>query len=376
MENGSNEAELDSGVAEQSLQDLPAGSPGAANSIEAAGIHRSRSPSPNQWVGEEVEEEFGDEDLTVEDVVADIPQESQSIALANEALRLQKEELERQQHEREQQRIAQYKHQKVAQYQQAVEEREKLAVENERLQRKLVFYLKAKKNDDKYEDDATRSVTNQDQRYLQSLSQVNELKEDLHKVETHFDRIALDMKIRLEDKEVKAKEIRDSFVKFKREIAEIAENSRTGRKIPKQIIEQFEETELHKDEELEKFRLRNIHLRNQVRKLDGALRQKEELADGLHFIDFEQLKIENQTLNEKIEERNEELLKLRKKTTTTVQVLTHVKEKYSVKKFVDNASKFDFFPNCALFSEHCAVCTGKRHPMYSMSLFITDCLLT
>ena len=46
---------------------------------------------------------------------------------------------------------------------------------------------------------------------------------------------------------------------------------------------------------------------------------------GLHLIDFEQLKIENQTLNEKIEERNEELLKLRKKTTTTVQVPTRLK---------------------------------------------------
>jgi len=41
----------------------------------------------------------------------------------------------------------------------------------------------------------------------------------------------------------------------------------------------------------------------------------------LHLIDFEQLKIENQSLNEKIEERNEELAKLRKKTATTVQVL-------------------------------------------------------
>jgi hypothetical protein len=35
-------------------------------------------------------------------------------------------------------------------------------------------------------------------------------------------------------------------------------------------------------------------------------------------------------LNEKIEERNEELLKLRKKTTTTVQILTHVREKLQV----------------------------------------------
>lgn len=49
-------------------------------------------------------------------------------------------------------------------------------------------------------------------------------------------------------------------------------------------------------------------------------RDKEQLAEGLHLIDFEQLKIENQSLNEKIEERNDELIKLRKKTTVTVQV--------------------------------------------------------
>lgn len=36
-----------------------------------------------------------------------------------------------------------------------------------------------------------------------------------------------------------------------------------------------------------------------------SLHQQEELAEGLHLIDFEQLKIENQTYNEKIEERNE-----------------------------------------------------------------------
>ena len=68
------------------------------------------------------------------------------------------------------------------------------------------------------------------------------------------------------------------------------------------------------------MRLKNIHLNNQMKRIEQTLKQKEELAEGLHLIDFEQLKIENQSLNEKIEERNEELLKLRKKTTTTVQV--------------------------------------------------------
>ncbi len=75
-----------------------------------------------------------------------------------------------------------------------------------------------------------------------------------------------------------------------------------------------------KEEEVQRVRLKNIHLSNQLRRIENALRQKEELAEGLHLIDFEQLKIENQSLNEKIEERNEELLKLKKKTTTTVQV--------------------------------------------------------
>ena len=62
---------------------------------------------------------------------------------------------------------------------------------------------------------------------------------------------------------------------------------------------------------------------------------------GLHLIDFEQLKIENQTLNEKIEERNEELLKLRKKTTTTVQVLTHLKEKLQFVQAENQVLKHD-----------------------------------
>ena len=55
------------------------------------------------------------------------------------------------------------------------------------------------------------------------------------------------------------------------------------------------------------------------------LKKREELAEGLHLIDFEQLKIENQTLNEKIEERNEDLHKLNKKTKTMVQILTHTR---------------------------------------------------
>ncbi|KAF1326577.1 putative hydrolase, partial [Globisporangium splendens] len=127
--------------------------------------------------------------------------------------------------------------------------------------------------------------------------------------QTQCDRIALDLQARLDERESKVSEIQDSFPKFKREIAKNAENMRTGKPIPKRVIGQFEAADLKRDQEVER------------------LHAKEQLAEGLHLIGFEQLKIENQTLNEKIEERNEELLKLCMKTTSIVQVLTHIKEK-------------------------------------------------
>ena len=72
--------------------------------------------------------------------------------------------------------------------------------------------------------------------------------------------------------------------------------------------------------------MRNISLRTTLRKLERTYRAREQLAEGLHMIDFEQLKIENQTLHEKIEERNEELSKLKRKKTITVQVKKMKKE--------------------------------------------------
>mmetsp|Transcript_53665 Transcript_53665/g.117027 ORF Transcript_53665/g.117027 Transcript_53665/m.117027 type:complete len:543 (-) Transcript_53665:426-2054(-) len=211
-------------------------------------------------------------------------------------------------------------------FQQAEEEKAAFAEMNQNLQRKLAEHLRTVKKSDETKDTET-AVTDQDQRYFKCLAQVNELRDELRRVETQYDKAAMEAKRRLEDKEKKAAEIKDAFLDFKREIFKGAENSRTGKPIPPKMIKAFEESEIEKDNEVEKMRLANINRRNTLRKLEHTLKQKEKLAEGLHLIDFEQLKIENQTLNEKIEERNEELLKLRKKTTTTVQVLTHLKEK-------------------------------------------------
>ena len=53
--------------------------------------------------------------------------------------------------------------------------------------------------------------------------------------------------------------------------------------------------------------------------------QKEEAGEVRHKVDFEQLKIENDQYNEKYEEKNQELLKLKLSTGNTLQVLNTYK---------------------------------------------------
>ena len=76
---------------------------------------------------------------------------------------------------------------------------------------------------------------------------------------------------------------------------------------------------------MEKLRLKNSTLRVKKRKLQVQLKQKEEAGEVRHEVDFEQLKIENKQFNERFEEKNQELLKLKLSAGNTLQVLNSYK---------------------------------------------------
>ncbi|KAG5461984.1 MAG: hypothetical protein BJ554DRAFT_5743 [Olpidium bornovanus] len=82
-----------------------------------------------------------------------------------------------------------------------------------------------------------------------------------------------------------------------------------------------------KDATVEKIRLKNTALKVHKNKLALQLKQKEEMGEVLHAIDFDQLTIENQNYQMKIEERNKELLKLKLTAANTVQILNHYKKR-------------------------------------------------
>lgn len=74
-----------------------------------------------------------------------------------------------------------------------------------------------------------------------------------------------------------------------------------------------------------KLALKNSSLRQKKAKLQGQLKQKEEAGEVRQEVDFEQLKIENKQYNEKFEEKNDELLKLKLSSGNTLQVLNSYK---------------------------------------------------
>ena len=211
----------------------------------------------------------------------------------------------------------------------AEEESERLAGENTRHQLGLLSIFNARKTTTTSSIPEQKKITDSSSstRYMQSLAQWITMIEDRERLASAQEALEFEGFQSLNDKQMRADDVCRSYNEFVREVARQSEYSRTGKLLPAKLVDAMVTQEERKDEEVRHVRLRNIQLRTQVRKLDWRLKAKEELAEGLHLIDFEQLKIENQSLNEKIEERNEELLKLRKKTTSTVQVVTHLKEK-------------------------------------------------
>merc|ERR1719350_680443 len=109
-----------------------------------------------------------------------------------------------------------------------------------------------------------------------------------------------------------------------------AVNQRTNKVIAERLTRSIEDKIRARDTLIEKLRLKNSTLKVQKKKLMLQLKQKEEMGEVLHEVDFNQLKIENQQYLEKIDERNQDLLRLKFMSTNVLQVLNTYKKKLHV----------------------------------------------
>ncbi|XP_021486094.1 coiled-coil domain-containing protein 96 [Meriones unguiculatus] len=174
-----------------------------------------------------------------------------------------------------------------------------------------------------------------EQAYLRYLAMLEELKKQEADDLQWYREEVRELKQQCQEKQARVEKEWRRFQALKKQVVLQVMGScrmRGGRQAALREVEQIQALEDKKEKEMSAVRLENVQLKQCLVHFETRMKAQEDLAEGLLLIDFEQLKIENQTFNEKVEERNEELLKLRSKVTSNVQIITHVKEKLS---FID-----------------------------------------
>ena len=157
--------------------------------------------------------------------------------------------------------------------------------------------------------------------------EVEDLKEEIERTKDDSEKLQDRLRAVMEECDMRIAQVQRDIFEFRREIVVGGENPRTGTIVAEKVVRYFEEKLRSKDSTIEKLKLKNTALKNQIQKLDKQLGEKEEMGEVLHVIDFDQLKIENQQYLEKIKERNKELALLKQTASKTVQVLNSLKGK-------------------------------------------------
>ena len=174
-----------------------------------------------------------------------------------------------------------------------------------------------------------QAVLAPEQKYEVASQEMEEVRDEIEATKGNSEKLLDSLRASMEETDVRISEIKKDAYEFKRDIVTGAENFRTGKTVAEKAVRYMEEKLRAKGAMAEKLRLKNMTLKSQIQKMEGQLQQKEDMGEVLHVIDFDQLKIENQQYLEKIEERNNELLRLKLTTGNTVQVLNTLKHKLS-----------------------------------------------
>ncbi|CAG5115184.1 unnamed protein product [Candidula unifasciata] len=157
--------------------------------------------------------------------------------------------------------------------------------------------------------------------------EIEALKTSIIKVDEESEKSLDYYKAIMEEAEINLSELKKEYYEFERDVLKGALHPRTNKIIAEKCLRFFEDKIKARDLLIEKFRLKNAALKIQMKKMKQQLKQKAEMGEVLNEVDFNQLKIENEQYLEKIDERNQDLLRLKLMTGNTLQVLNSYKQR-------------------------------------------------
>jgi chromosome segregation ATPase len=169
---------------------------------------------------------------------------------------------------------------------------EDLKREVEEIQRKIGIIYEFRKSENRDDRNYYKESNINESTYTDSLTSAANLYNELN---THKRKLEADLQKynqSIEFQEERKKEVYKILMNYKEELISNAEY-RKGTKIPRAQIEEWLSTEKFYEDEIRRLRIENIKNTLELNRLNKELKKMEEYFEGLHLIDFEQLKIEN-----------------------------------------------------------------------------------
>lgn len=131
-------------------------------------------------------------------------------------------------------------------------------------------------------------------------------------------------------------------------------DKRTHKIVGEKLERYFNERLKARESLINKLRDRSSGLKRLIARLEGQLRQKEEMGETLHEVDFEQLKIENKQYLDKIDEKNIELIMLKRQVGKATQSLNRFKDELhrQTKDLIDIQQRIEKQKSLYTHAEH------------------------
>ncbi|XP_074004352.1 cilia- and flagella-associated protein 184 [Numenius arquata] len=203
-------------------------------------------------------------------------------------------------------------------------ERERLRQASARLQLRLGELLRLRRGERPREEARAEAV----QRYGERLRQLRELRELRDRTAAACQEREAARRRSGEERQSRAQAEWAAFQARKKTVALFSLGRRLGgREGAARAVERIQVREGEKEQLVREARVENIKLKHEIQNLETILKAQGELAEGQHFMDFEHMKKENQKYSKKIDDLSEEILKLKKKISNAVHILSQFREK-------------------------------------------------
>ncbi|XP_059521431.1 coiled-coil domain-containing protein 113 [Myotis daubentonii] len=157
--------------------------------------------------------------------------------------------------------------------------------------------------------------------------ELEDTKEEIRHLRANAERDLQHHEAIIEEAEIRMEEVQKAMQEFEKDILKTISKKKGSILATQKVLKYIEDANRRRDNMKDKLRLKNVSLKVSRKKMLLQLRQKEEVGEALHDVDFQQLKIENAQFLETIEGRNQELIRLKLASGTTLQVLNSYKTK-------------------------------------------------